>query len=157
MANSVTRPGRAWSAAMAVALAVGACQGAASPSAIPSTAGASSAPGGSAAASPSAAAQPYAGQTVTLETYASVPEFDFYATLMPQFQQQTGITVNYVQQPVAAQDQKIPLQLTAKDDSLDVFFTGSENIGHYVGISGVEPLDAYINDTAQYIGSPWSL
>jgi ABC-type glycerol-3-phosphate transport system substrate-binding protein len=135
---------------MAVALAVGACQGAASPSATGTPAAASTAPGGSTAAgSPSAAAQPYAGQTITLETYASVPEFDFYATLMPQFEQQTGIKVNYVQQPVAAQDQKIPLQLTAKDDSLDVFFTGSENIGHYVGISGVEPLDAYIADTAQ--------
>jgi multiple sugar transport system substrate-binding protein len=30
-----------------------------------------------------------------------------------------------------------------------VFTTGSENIGHYVGISGVEPLDAYMNDAAQ--------
>jgi ABC-type glycerol-3-phosphate transport system substrate-binding protein len=149
MANSVTRPGRAWSAAVAVALAVGACQGAASPAATGTPAAASTAPGGSTAVASPSAAQPYAGQTVTLETYASVPEFDFYATLMPQFQQQTGITVNYVQQPVAAQDQKIPLQLTAKDDSLDVFFTGSENIGHYVGISGVEPLDSYISDTAQ--------
>jgi len=149
MAKGVTRPRRAWSAAVAVALVVAACQGATtSPSATSSTSGASTAPAGSTGASPSAA-QPYAGQTITLETYASVPEFDFYATLMPQFQQQTGITVNYVQQPVAAQDQKIPLQLTAKDDSLDVFFTGSENIGHYVGISGVEPLDTYIADTAQ--------
>ena len=149
MAKGVTRPRRAWSAAMAVTLVVAACQGATtSPSATSSTSGASTAPAGSTGASPSAA-QPYAGQTITLETYASVPEFDFYATLMPQFQQQTGITVNYVQQPVAAQDQKIPLQLTAKDDSLDVFFTGSENIGHYVGISGVEPLDTYIADTAQ--------
>jgi multiple sugar transport system substrate-binding protein len=149
MAKGVTRPRRAWSAAMAVTLVVAACQGATtSPSATTSATEASTAPAGSTGASPSAA-QPYAGQTITLETYASVPEFDFYATLMPQFQQQTGITVNYVQQPVAAQDQKIPLQLTAKDDSLDVFFTGSENIGHYVGISGVEPLDTYIADTAQ--------
>jgi multiple sugar transport system substrate-binding protein len=149
MAKSVTRPRRAWSAAMAVALAVAACQGStASPSAPASTGEASSAPAASTSAAPSAA-QPYAGQSITLETYSSVPEFDFYATLMPQFEQQTGIKVNYVQQPVAAQDQKIPLQLTAKDDSLDVFFTGSENIGHYVGISGVEPLDTYISDTAQ--------
>ncbi|HZC31861.1 MAG TPA: extracellular solute-binding protein [Candidatus Bathyarchaeia archaeon] len=149
MANGVTRPRRAWSAAMAVTLVVAACQGATtSPSATTSATEASTAPAASTGASPSAA-QPYAGQTITLETYATVPEFDFYATLMPQFQQQTGITVNYVQQPVAAQDQKIPLQLTAKDDSLDVFFTGSENIGHYVGISGVEPLDSYIADTAQ--------
>ena len=46
-------------------------------------------------------------------------------------------------------DQKIPLQLTAKDTSLDVFFTGSENIGSYIGIDGVEPLDAYLDDPAQ--------
>jgi multiple sugar transport system substrate-binding protein len=96
----------------------------------------------------SPAAQPYAGTTLTVETYAAVPEFDFYGTLMDEFKEKTGITVNYIQQPVAAQDQKIPLQLQAKDDSLDVFFTGSENIGSYVGISGVEPLNAYINNPA---------
>jgi multiple sugar transport system substrate-binding protein len=153
MARSLTRRQRAWSTVLVAAFAVSACQGATtspSPTAAGTTAvttpATSTAPGGSPAGSP---AQPYAGQTITLETYASVPEFDFYATLMPQFEQQTGIKVNYLQQPVAAQDQKIPLQLTAKDDTLDVFFTGSENIGHYVGISGVEPLDAYINDAAQ--------
>ncbi|MFN8621458.1 MAG: extracellular solute-binding protein [Chloroflexota bacterium] len=90
--------------------------------------------------------QPYAGTTINVSTYSSVPEFDFYGTLVPEFEQKTGIKVNYVQQPVAAQDQKIPLQLSAKDSSLDVFFTGSENIGSYVGISGVAPLDDFIND-----------
>ncbi len=29
-----------------------------------------------------------------------------------------------------------------------MFFTGSENIGSYVGISGVEPLNDYINNPA---------
>jgi ABC-type glycerol-3-phosphate transport system substrate-binding protein len=101
------------------------------------------------AASGPTAQQPYAGTTLTFETYSNVPEFDYYATLMDDFQQKTGIQVNYVQQPVAAMDEKVPLQLTAKDTSLDVFTTGSENIGHYVGISGVEPLDSYINDSSQ--------
>ncbi|MFN8521256.1 MAG: extracellular solute-binding protein [Chloroflexota bacterium] len=91
-------------------------------------------------------AKPFEGVTLNLSTYSAVPEFDFYATLMPEFTEKTGITVNYVQQPVAAQDQKIPLQLSAKDPSLDVFFTGAENIGSYVGISGVAPLDDFIND-----------
>jgi multiple sugar transport system substrate-binding protein len=91
--------------------------------------------------------QPYAGTELNLSTYSSVPEFDFYKTLMPDFEAKTGIKVNYVQQPVAAQDQKIPLQLAAQDSSLDVFMTGSENIGSYVGISGVAPLDEYINNT----------
>jgi ABC-type glycerol-3-phosphate transport system substrate-binding protein len=92
---------------------------------------------------------PYAGTTLTLETFSGVPEFDFYKTLMPAFKSSTGITVNYIQQPVAAMDQKVPLQLTAKDTTLDVFTTGSENIGHFVGISGVEPLDSYMNDSSQ--------
>ena len=92
------------------------------------------------------AAKPYDGVTLNLSTYSQVPEFDFYATLMDEFKEQTGITVNYVQQPIAAQDEKIPLQLTAKDPSLDVFFTGSENIGRYLGISGVAPLDEFINN-----------
>jgi multiple sugar transport system substrate-binding protein len=97
-----------------------------------------------AAVTTSAQDQPYAGTTLNLSTYSSVPEYDFYATLMPDFEAKTGIKVNYVQQPVAAQDQKIPLQLSAKDPSLDVFFTGSENIGAYLGVSGVEPLDGFI-------------
>jgi multiple sugar transport system substrate-binding protein len=94
------------------------------------------------------AAKPYEGVTLNLSTYSSVPEFDFYATLMDDFKEKTGITVNYVQQPIAAQDEKIPLQLSAKDPSLDVFFTGSENIGRYLGISGVLPMDDFINDPA---------
>ena len=92
------------------------------------------------------AAKPYEGVTLNLSTYSQVPEFDFYKTLMPDFTEKTGINVNYTQQEIAAQDQKIPLQLSAKDPSLDVFFTGSENIGKYLGVSGVEPLDQYINN-----------
>jgi ABC-type glycerol-3-phosphate transport system substrate-binding protein len=92
-------------------------------------------------------ARRYEGVELTLMTYASTTEFDYYATLMDDFTRETGIKVNYVQQPVAAQDQKIPLLLAAKDPSLDVFFTGSENIGSYVGVSGVLPLDSFISDS----------
>ena len=90
--------------------------------------------------------QPYAGTVLNVSTYSAVPEFDFYGTIIPEFEEATGIDVNYVQQPVEAQDTKIPLQLSQKDEGLDVFFTGSENIGSYVGISGVAPLDELIND-----------
>ena len=44
----------------------------------------------------SPAAQPYAGTTLTVETYAAVPEFDFYGTLMDEFTAKTGIKVNYI-------------------------------------------------------------
>ena len=127
-----------------LAVVVAACSGGASSAPTSSAA----APSTGATAEPTAA-QPFAGETITVETYASVPEFDFYKTLVPDFEAKTGIKVNYVQLPVAGMDQKVPLQLSAKDESLDVFFTGSENIGSYIGIEGVEPLDAYLNDPAQ--------
>ncbi len=145
---------RRWSALVITGLLAAACSGstASTPPAAStpaSAAPASAAASAAASAEASTAAQPFAGETITVETYASVPEFDFYKTLVPDFEAKTGIKVNYVQQPVAAMDQKVPLQLSAKDESLDVFFTGSENIGSYIGIDGVEPLDADINDPAQ--------
>jgi multiple sugar transport system substrate-binding protein len=142
---------RRWSALVIVGLLVAACSGAtSSPSAAPASEPAASADASVApSAEASAAAQPFAGETINVSTYSSVTDFDYYATIIPEFEALTGIEVNYVQQPVAAMDQKIPLQLSAKDTSLDVFFTGSENIGSYIGIEGVEPLDAYLNDPAQ--------
>ena len=107
----------------------------------------SSSSGGNTSATNSA--QPNAGQTVTIEAYAAVPEFDFYKKQMQDFTQKTGIKVNWVSLPVDAMDQKIPLQLKAKDTSLDVFFTGSEKITDFVGSGGVEGLDSYMNDTKQ--------
>jgi multiple sugar transport system substrate-binding protein len=106
----------------------------------------SSGGGGSSSGSGS---KPFAGQTITIEAYSAVPEFDFYKTQMSKFTEQTGIKVNFVQLPVAAMDQKIPLQLKAKDNKLDVFFTGSEKITDFVGSGGVESLDSYINDPKQ--------
>lgn len=91
----------------------------------------------------------FAGQTITLQTYSTVDEFDFYKTQMADFTDKTGIMVNFVQLPVAAMDQKIPLQLSAKDTGLDVFFTGSEKITAFVGSGGAEPLDPYMNDPTQ--------
>jgi ABC-type glycerol-3-phosphate transport system substrate-binding protein len=93
------------------------------------------------------ASKPYNGQTVTIEAYSAVPEFDFYKSQMSAFTQKTGIKVNWVSLPVAAMDQKIPLQLKAKDSKLDVFFTGSEKITDFVGSGGVEKLEPYIKDT----------
>ena len=141
---------RRWSALVITGLLAAACSGSTASTPPAASTPASAAPASAAAsAEASTAAQPFAGETITVETYASVPEFDFYKTLVPDFEAKTGIKVNYVQQPVAAMDQKVPLQLSAKDESLDVFFTGSENIGSYIGINGVEPLDAYLDDPAQ--------
>ena len=105
--------------------------------------------GSSGGSSKASSTQPYAGQTVTVESYAAVPEFDFYKSQMADFTKKTGIKVNWVSLPVDTMDQKIPLQLKAKDTGLDVFFTGSEKITDFVGSGGVEPLTSYMSDPKQ--------
>ncbi len=136
-----------WAGVIVVALLASACSSTATvaPVATPGASTGGTTPSTAPAASPSAT-QPYAGTTLTLETYASAPEMDYYKTQMDAFTTLTGIKVNYVQQPVDTMDQKIPLQLTAKDSSLDVFFTGSEKISAFTGSGGVEALDKYISD-----------
>lgn len=134
------------SALILTGLFAAACQG---PATSPAATGAGTATGGPpASAGATAAAQPFAGETINVTSYTGA-QFDFYKTLGPDFEAKTGIKVDFVQLPVAGMDQKVPLQLSAKDDSLDVFFTGAENIGSYIGIEGVEPFDAYLNDPAQ--------
>jgi multiple sugar transport system substrate-binding protein len=140
---------RRWSALVIVGMLVAACSGSAATSSPAEPTGAAPSDGASAPATTAPVEKPFEGETINVSTYSSVTDFDFYATIIPEFEELTGITVNYVQQPVAAMDQKIPLQLSAKDTSLDVFFTGSENIGSYIGIEGVEPLDAYLDDPTQ--------
>ena len=128
---------RRWSALVIAGMLVAACTGgtpsAAPASQPPASSGASDVP----SVEPSAAAKPFDGVTLNVSTYSAVPGVRLLQDdPCPNSRSRPGIKVNYVQQPVAAQDQKIPLQLSAKDTSLDVFFTGSENIGAYVGIDG---------------------
>ena len=90
--------------------------------------------------------KPYEGVTLNVSTYSSVPEFDFYATLIPEFEEATGIKVNYVQQPVAAQDQKIPLQLQPRTPRSTSSSRARRTSAPTSAISGVAPLDEFINN-----------
>ncbi len=56
--------------------------------------------------------------------------------------------MNWIPLPTETIVEKIPLQMTAKDESLDVWHYGSENLSQYLGLAGVEPLDTYLNDPA---------
>jgi ABC-type glycerol-3-phosphate transport system substrate-binding protein len=149
--TSSTAPDNSSSAATGGSAAAASSPNAGGSAAAPSSA---NSPAGSAAPASTAGGGTYdpkafAGQTITLETYSTVDEFDFYKKQMGDFTNKTGIKVNFVQLPVAAMDQKIPLQLSAKDTGLDVFFTGSEKITAFVGSGGAESLDSYVNDPKQ--------
>lgn len=120
-------------AAVGLALALAACSS-------------SSSSGGSTSSGNSS--QPYAGTTITYETYTATPEFTYYKTLMPQFTAKTGIKVNFVELPVSSIDQTLQLQLKSKDTGLDVFSYGTEDLPGFVAAGDVAPLDSYINNPA---------
>jgi multiple sugar transport system substrate-binding protein len=97
--------------------------------------------------------EPYAGQTITYETYTATPEFTYYKTLMPQFTAKTGIKVNFVELPVSSIDQTLALQLKSKDTGLDVFSYGTEDLPDFVAAGDVAPLDSYISNPADTAAS----
>jgi len=109
--------------------------------------------GSSSAAKSGNSAEPYAGQTITYETYTATPEFTYYKTLMPQFTAKTGIKVNFVELPVSSIDQTLALQLKSKDTGLDVFSYGTEDLPDFVAAGDVAPLDSYINNSADTAAS----
>jgi multiple sugar transport system substrate-binding protein len=117
------------------------------------TLAACSSSGSSSAAKSGNSAEPYAGQTITYETYTATPEFTYYKTLMPQFTAKTGIKVNFVELPVSSIDQTLALQLKSKDTGLDVFSYGTEDLPDFVAAGDVAPLDSYINNSADTAAS----
>src|ERR1700733_7594080 len=117
------------------------------------TLAACSSSGSSSAAKSGNSAEPYAGQTITYETYTATPEFTYYKTLMPQFTAKTGIKVNFVELPVSSIDQTLALQLKSKDTGLDVFSYGTEDLPDFVGAGDVAPLNSYISNSKETAAS----
>src|ERR1700677_1311702 len=103
---------------------------------------------GGTSATSAKSSEPYAGQTITYETYTATPEFTYYKTLMPQFTAKTGIKVNLRELPVSSVDQTLALQLKSKDTGLDVFSYGTEDLPDFVAAGDVAPLDSYISNSA---------
>jgi multiple sugar transport system substrate-binding protein len=117
------------------------------------TLAACSSSGSSSAAKSGSSSEPYAGQTITYETYTATPEFTYYKTLMPAFTAKTGIKVNFVELPVSSIDQTLALQLKSKDTGLDVFSYGTEDLPDFVAAGDVAPLDSYISNSADTAAS----
>jgi multiple sugar transport system substrate-binding protein len=115
-------------AAVGLALVVGAC-------------------GSSSGSGNASSSKPYAGQTITYETYTATPEFDYYKTQIPKFESETGINVHFVELPVTSIDQTLALQLKSKDTGLDVFSYGTEDLPNFVAAGEVAPLDSYIHNS----------
>jgi multiple sugar transport system substrate-binding protein len=108
---------------------------------------------GGTSTSSSNSSKPYAGQTITYETYTATPEFTYYKTQIPKFTAETGIHVNFVELPVTSIDQTLALQLKSRDTGLDVFSYGTEDLPDFVGAGDVAPLNSYISNSKETAAS----
>lgn len=74
------------------------------------------------------------------------PYADAIIEKLPEFEQKTGIKVNYSVTPEENFFDKVTTALNAKNGNPDVFMTGSYQLWEYATAGYVEPLDSYIND-----------
>lgn len=127
----MTRPG-AWIKTLALvstlAIVVGACSSSSAtqaPSVAASAAASAAAASTAPAASPSAAAAASpSARSITASVMAGQPTFEYYQSLAPQFEQQTGIHVNFVSFPWAELQQNNINQIVSGTCSYDVMAGG---------------------------------
>lgn len=127
-------------------VAVGACSSAQDTS---NTSAASDAPTSGSSTADSAQAQPYAGQTITFVA-GEQPWSVGVKALLPEFEAQTGITVNL---QLLAEDQardKTLVSLQSKSNNLDVYMTLPSREGRQFAQAGYyEDLQSYLDDASK--------
>lgn len=77
------------------------------------------------------------------------PYADAIIAKLPEFEQKTGIKVNYSVTPEENYFDKVTTALNAKNGNPDVFMTGSYQIWEYATAGYMEPLDPFINDPSK--------
>ncbi len=127
------------------AILVGACASSASPA--PSTADSAAPSSGAATAAPSPSAPSLAGEKITVFTIHDT-QFDYYADQIKQFTADTGIEVDYQQAPEDGYVDQLLVKMGAKDDTFDVFFYNNRKTRELNALNPMEPLDAYLANTA---------
>lgn len=83
------------------------------------------------------------GKTISL-AFAKHPMSDTLIQLMPEFQNQTGITVKYEAYPEEEFFQKLLTDLSTRQGTYDAFMCGPVNYKQYAAPGWIEPLDEYI-------------
>ena len=142
-------------AAAGAAIAAGCAPAAApSPTAAPKPA-ATTAPAPAATAAPapaatqapvqSGAAKPFAGQTINASFY-ELTSVAALRTMLPDFEQQTGMKVNMEVQAFAVHNQRMDLELSAKGSAYDVSNITFAYANRWVGSGWFTNLEEYIKD-----------
>jgi multiple sugar transport system substrate-binding protein len=119
----------------ATLLSLTGCAGAATPQAVQSTA----------AVTQETNSKPYAGTTIHIIGEA-VPPMDYVVQLLPKFEEETGIKVEFEQAPYESVVEKQILDLSSKTGNYDVISTPYEFIGSYVENGYIQPIDDFMSN-----------
>ena len=87
--------------------------------------------------------KPYAGTTIYI-IGETVPPMDYVAELLPLFEEETGIKVEFEQAPYEQVVEKETLDLSSKTGNYDVISTPYEFLGSYVENGFIQPIDPFL-------------
>ncbi len=108
------------------------------------------APAGDTGGGEVASDKPYAGTTIYI-IGETVPPMDYVAELLPLFEEETGINVEFEQAPYEQVVEKETLDLSSKTGNYDVISTPYEFLGSYVENGYIQPIDPFL-DRPELVG-----
>src|SRR4029077_2273719 len=106
-------------------------------------------------AAPAVIAQgkPFAGTTITASSFQTT-FFEYLKSYVPQFEDKTGIKVNFNMQAFPVYNQRTDLELSTKGSALDVCNVTFIYSGRWIGAGWMTPLDTFFKD-AKYTPADW--
>ena len=97
--------------------------------------------------------KPYAGTTINGSCFQTT-YFEYLKTYFPQFEERTGIKVNFNMQAFPVYNQRTDLELSTKGSALDVINCTFIYSGRWIGAGWMTNLDTFTKD-AKYTPAAW--
>ena len=98
--------------------------------------------------------KPYAGTTINASCFQTT-FFEYLKNYFPQFEEKTGIKVNFTMQAFPVYNQRTDLELSTKGSALDVINVTFIYSGRWIGAGWVTSLDTFTKD-AKYTPADWA-
>ena len=97
--------------------------------------------------------KPYAGTTINGSCFQTT-YFEYLKNYFPQFEEKTGIKVNFTMQAFPVYNQRTDLELSTKGSAMDVCNVTFIYSGRWIGAGWMTPLDPFFKDT-KYTPADW--
>src|SRR5260221_1310529 len=90
--------------------------------------------------------KPYAGATINASCFQTT-YYEYLKNYFPQFEEKTGIKVNFTMQAFPVYNQRTDLELSTKGSALDVINVTFIYSGRWIGAGWVTNLDTFTKDS----------